>query len=83
MQLLRCLHQVAIDDGSWSTSALLLPAADPIDKVRFGGSYSQLEVVAAYRGAVRKLEKLHDGQNKAGKGAGKNKKKKDEEGDGS
>ncbi len=53
-----------------------MPVSDPVDKVRCGGSHAQLEVVAAYRDAVRKLERAHTQNTKddhAGGGGKKNK----------
>ncbi len=80
--LLRALHQVCLDGGAWDTAALFMPAADPIDKERFGGSHAQLEVVAAYREAIKKLGKSrHDGgKDKDGKDGKHGKKKEHDDG---
>ena len=72
--LLRSLHQVCLDGGSWDTASLMMPVSDPIDKTRFGGSHAQLEVVAVYKDAVRKLEKAHTQTDHAGAGGSKKKK---------
>ena len=64
---------MAIDDGHWSTASLLIPVPDPIDKVKFGGSHAQLEVIAAYREGLRKLEKAHAESDKKSGAKGKGK----------
>jgi hypothetical protein len=74
VQVLRALHQSALDDGEWESAGLLLPKADPIKKPVFGGTQSELEVIAAYKEALRKLEgKRGSGGGHKGDGDGKKK----------
>lgn len=56
-QLLRAVHQCALDQGEWKTAWLLLDLADPLEKPRFGGEAQQLELVASYVRAMADLEK--------------------------
>ncbi len=77
-QYLRALHQVQLDGGGWAVAQHLLPKQDPIDKATFGGTHRQLETIAAYQEALKKLQKAHgapgDGQKSGdakGKGGGK------------
>eukprot|EP00929_Paragymnodinium_shiwhaense_P008266 TRINITY_DN112214_c0_g1_i1.p2 TRINITY_DN112214_c0_g1~~TRINITY_DN112214_c0_g1_i1.p2 ORF type:complete len:440 (-),score=61.56 TRINITY_DN112214_c0_g1_i1:575-1894(-) len=57
VQLLRSLHQVALDNGSWQDASLLLPVQDPIQKREFGATERELETVAAYRKALNDLRR--------------------------
>ena len=57
VQLCRAVHQSALDQGGWEVAGLLLPEQDPLDRNRFGGSPVELEAIAAYREALRKLQK--------------------------
>ena len=70
---MKAIHQVVIDGGGWDTASLLLPCADPVTKVEFGGTQAELETAAAYREALKKLEvKQKENQGgKGGKGGGK------------
>jgi hypothetical protein len=80
VQLLRCLHQVCLDQGSWEVGSLLLPKSDPLSRTEFGGTLAELEVVDGYREALKKLSKQgrknEDGENSeapeksGGKGGG-------------
>ena len=83
VQLLRALHQVSLDQGSWKTGSLLMSHADPLEGPKFGGEPDQLEKIASYVKAMTELEKrsLHgggqedDSQEKKGRGKGKNRSK--------
>ena len=55
--LLRAIHQANIDGGGWQTAMHLLPRDDPWERVIFGGSQGDLEVIAGYQEALRKLRK--------------------------
>lgn len=85
VQLLKAVHQTALDQGSWRTSWLLLRYADPVEVPRFGGEPQELERVAAYLSALQKLEKKSKGSGKGdpdaedGKGSKKGKQKKKHE----
>ena len=56
-QLLKALHQVSLDGGTWGDASLLLPVADPIRKRDFGASEAEIEVIAGYRRARQDLMK--------------------------
>ena len=55
VQLLRSLHQVSLDNGMWSTAALLLPRPDPIYRENFGATETELEAVVGYQEALKKI----------------------------
>ena len=46
-----------MDDGSWTDTALLLNAKDPLTKEEFGTNESELEIIAANREALQRLRK--------------------------
>ena len=82
VQLLRAVHQVALDQGSWQAASLLLSHTDPMERQRFGGEPEQLERIASYLKAVSELEKRslqnapkEDNPNPNPKGRGKNDRK--------
>ena len=82
-QILKSLHQVALDQGAWLSAQHLLPGGDPIDRVAFGGSHQEMEAIAGYHDAIRKLKRGQGSEDTkkepkgkgAGKGAGKDKEK--------
>ena len=53
--LMRAIHQVAIDHGSWNTATALLPIADPLSRAEFGGTRKDLAAVYAYQESLAKL----------------------------
>ncbi len=57
MQLLRAVRQLTLDQGFWDVVGLLLPKQDPLDRVRFGKSAAEFEIVVAYRDAMKKIQK--------------------------
>ena len=73
VQLMRCVHQVCLDSGAWTTGQHLLPRADPLEKPLFGGTQQELENIAAYTEALRKLRKSHGDTLSEPKGKGKGK----------
>ena len=91
VQILRALYQLSLDNGSWSTAALLLPKADPVFRELFGGTQEELEAAASYQKALKEMrggapkpesgagtgEGAADGKNN--KKGGKNAKKDDED----
>ena len=56
-QLLRALHQVAVDGGGWENACLLLPGHDPCRRDPYGMAEGDLHVIAAYKDAQRRLER--------------------------
>ena len=56
IQMLKCLHQVALDRGSWHQGQLLLPEVDPLAQDEFGGDPSELQVVHKYTQALKDLK---------------------------
>ena len=61
VQLLRALHQVAIDHGEWHTALKLLPHKDPLERETFGGTEQDLQAVYAYQESLNKLKYGRDG----------------------
>lgn len=82
VQLLRALHQVSLDQGSWQA---VLSHVDPLEKPKFGGEPDQLERIASYLKAMGDLEKRsqsavrEDPAPPKGQGKSKGKKTKDED----
>lgn len=77
-QLCRALHQTAIDGGAWHTASHMLPVSDPLDRVNFAGTHQELEVIASYQEALRRLKKgttVDDKDKPDGKGQGKSSEK--------
>ena len=72
-QLCRALHQTALDGGSWHTASHMLPTADPLERVACAGTHNELEIIAGYQEALRRLKKGVD--EPKGKGKGKDKEK--------
>ena len=56
VQLLKALHQVAIDGENWDSALHMLPYQDPLASDEFGGEEEELETIAAYRKAVKELK---------------------------
>ena len=57
VQLLKGLHQVALDKGGWTTAQLLLPWEDPLAPDEFGGEPEELTVAHNYHSAMQELRK--------------------------
>ena len=49
-QLLRAIHQMSIDNGSWEDASGFLPLGDPLPKPEFACEESELEKIVARRG---------------------------------
>lgn len=62
VQLLRCLHQVSLDNGMWSTGSLLLPRPDPIYRESFGATEAELEAIVSYQEALKKIRNVPHGK---------------------
>lgn len=54
-QLLRAIHQMNLDNGSWEDAAAYMPGGDPLEKAEFAGDESEVEIIAARREAMSKL----------------------------
>jgi len=54
-QLLKCLHQVALDRGSWETSQLLWVSEDVLGRDVFGGEEAEMQVVQQFQKARKEL----------------------------
>jgi hypothetical protein len=59
VQILKCLHQVALDSGAWTTANLLLPTEDPLAPDEFGGEPEELQVAYNYVSALKELKSRH------------------------
>ena len=57
VQLQKCLHQVAIDGGSWEKGSLYLESDDPLSREGFAGEPEEVEGIHAWRTAMRHLRK--------------------------
>ena len=56
-QSMKCLHQVALDQGGWQVAHLLLPEEDPLAPEEFGGDPEELQAAQAFRSALSELKK--------------------------
>lgn len=86
VQLLRAVHQVSLDQGSWQAARLMLAHADAVKHPKLRKKPQQLESIASYLKAITELEKRsqatarEDIVNPKEKGRGKGgKSKKDDE----
>ncbi len=60
-QLLKCLHQLAIDKGDWRVALLMLPGEDPCGRPAFAASEGELERIVAYQESLKKLQTRQTG----------------------
>ena len=90
-QLIKSIHQAVLDGGSWDAASLLLPDEDPVRRATWGASTQELEAIAGYQDALRRIRRgpsnSDDPENtgekpKGGGGKGKDKDKNKKEGDG-
>ena len=58
-QACKAVHQVALDQGKWSTATLLLPLEDPLGRDDFAGEEAEMKDVHAYRKALDELRASH------------------------
>ena len=57
VQLLKALHQVAIDSGSWANASLLLPWEHPTERDLFGGDPMEMQVAGSWNRGLLDLQK--------------------------
>ena len=65
VQVLKCLHQVALDQGKWSTGELFVPLGDSLDMQSFGGTEEEMTSIHGYLKAMKELKGAHQGDGKA------------------
>ena len=65
IQLLKALHQAALDSGRWRTACHMCILPDPLGRQEFGGSQTEMQTISTYQAALGKLRVAV-----AGKGAG-------------
>jgi len=56
IQILRGIHQAVLDGGSWETSSMFLPGDDPCKRDAFGATEHELQTVAAYKEALKRIQ---------------------------
>lgn len=54
-QVLKSLHQQALDQGRWHNASHLLPVKDPLAREDFGGDLEELDAIATFQAAVTHL----------------------------
>ncbi len=59
--ILQALHQRALDGGSWHSAQLMLPGPDYLDKPEFGGDFTAMAGIAAYRKALKEIKRQRGG----------------------
>ena len=64
VQMLKALHQAALDKGQWKHASLLMPTADPLARVDFGGNESEMRKIHTFGKALSQLKEKHGGQPK-------------------
>ncbi len=67
-QLHKVLLQLAIDNGDWTSAALLWGSPDPLGTEDFGGDHAEMEAVHRYRKALTELKNKHRQPNGGGDG---------------
>jgi hypothetical protein len=77
VQLLKCVHQVALDGGNWQSGQMLLLHPAPLAPIDFGGEPEEMEAVYVHHKALAELKKAH--RRVTGKGAEKPDSDSDEE----
>ena len=75
-QTLKAVHQVAIDDGDWSTAFLFLPWEDPLQGDDFAGDPNEMLAAQSYKTAMsdlrrRKKQEGNENNEEGGKAIGK------------
>ncbi len=55
-QLLKAMHQMALDNGGWNVASLLLPGEDPCSRPGFAASEGEIERIVQYQESIRKLQ---------------------------
>ena len=79
VQSIKCLHQVALDHGDWSTAQWLLPTPDPSGRSDFGGDEQELRWIHAYKKSMKdlkaKVAKAEEEEDKGEDAKGSQKKK--------
>ena len=56
VQLLKAIHQAALDQWSWSLASTLLPWEDPLQRQVFGGDEEEMSAAAAWNRSIRDLQ---------------------------
>ena len=56
VQLLKLLHQVAVDGGSWDNALLMWPTEDPVGQEDFGMEEHEMIAIHAYRRGLTDLK---------------------------
>ena len=56
VQLLKAIHQTALDGGSWNSAIHLLPWDDPLQKDLFGGDEQEMMAAAAWNRGIKDLQ---------------------------
>jgi len=57
VQLLKSIHQMTLDQGSWKLAWLLTFLPDPLSRPRFGGTEEELETLSSFVKSLDELEK--------------------------
>ena len=56
VQLLKSIHQAALDSGGWTLASTLLPWEDPLTREAFGGDEDEMIAAAAWSRGLRDLQ---------------------------
>ena len=55
-QALKCIHQTALDEGDWRLGWRLLGIKDPLERSKFAGSETDMEVLYTHMKTLNELE---------------------------
>ena len=69
-QVLKAIHQAALDHGDWRTASLLVPTPDPLQRPTFGGTEVELADIHSYQRSITELQKKVNYQPEADGGQG-------------
>jgi hypothetical protein len=72
VQILRGIHQSVLDGGGWENASLILPGEDPCSRDRFGATEAELQAIASYKDAQRRILGKSAGRGKGGETEGDN-----------
>ncbi len=69
-QILKSIHQNALDNGSWEVENSLLPGEDPCGRPSHAVSEAELEKIVSYQEAMKKLKARKGDRDEDGEGNG-------------
>lgn len=59
VQALKCLHQVAVDNGSWTAAEMFLPVGETVDRATWSGEIDEMQAIHSFLKGTKELGSLH------------------------